>query len=136
MCPERVCGPRLRNQNVKNVWGLRPHTFFTLLLRNLGPQTPSGHNFCTILILCIFRIVPGDGLLQPKAPEALGTKRTPKPNKPVWAPPCRRGDYDMPPSSPTQLAQSTVNQQHSYPTLRNSASGPEIGLPGRISAGF
>ncbi len=23
-----------------------------------------------------------------------------------------------------------------YPMLRNSASGPEIGLPGRISAGF
>jgi hypothetical protein len=24
----------------------------------------------------------------------------------------------------------------SYPMLRNSASGPEIGLPGQISAGF
>ncbi len=38
-----VWGPRLRNTNVNNVWGLRPHASFTLLSRNLGPQTPSRH---------------------------------------------------------------------------------------------
>jgi hypothetical protein len=32
-------------------------------LRNLGPRTPSWHNFCALLIFCVFRNVPGDGLL-------------------------------------------------------------------------
>ncbi len=64
MCPEGVWRPILRNQNVKNVWGLRPHTFSSLLLCNLGPRTPSGHNCCQILIFCFIRSVPGDGLLQ------------------------------------------------------------------------
>ncbi len=40
MCPEGVWGPRLRKQRENKLWGLRPHTFFSLLLRNLGPQTP------------------------------------------------------------------------------------------------
>ncbi len=40
LCPEGVWGPILRNTNVKNVWDLRPHGFFTLLLRKLGPRPP------------------------------------------------------------------------------------------------
>jgi hypothetical protein len=43
----------LRNKSMENLWGLRPHTFFTLILRNLGPQTPSGDNFGAILIFCV-----------------------------------------------------------------------------------
>ncbi len=60
-------GPSLRNKSVKNVWGLRPHTFlrphtlFTPLLCNLGPQTSSGHNFCTILIYFVFALYLGMG---------------------------------------------------------------------------
>ncbi len=34
---------------VKKVWGRKPHTFFSLFLRNRGPQTHSGHNGCAIL---------------------------------------------------------------------------------------
>ncbi len=40
LCPEGVWGPRLHHKCVKNVRGLRSHTFFTLLLGNLGPRTP------------------------------------------------------------------------------------------------
>ena len=40
LCLEGVWGPRLRNKSVQNVWGLRPHTFVSLLLCNLGPRTP------------------------------------------------------------------------------------------------
>ena len=65
LCPEGAWGPELRNTSEKNVWGLRPHTFFTLSLRNLGPRTPSRHNVCAILIFCVSRIVPGDAQLQP-----------------------------------------------------------------------
>ncbi len=38
----------MHNKSVKNVSGRRPHTFLSLLLRNLGPQTFSGHNLCAI----------------------------------------------------------------------------------------
>jgi hypothetical protein len=59
-CPEGVCGPRLCHTNVKHVWGLRPHTFSTFVLRKFGPQTPSGHNFRAILIyIFIFYIFTG-----------------------------------------------------------------------------
>ena len=64
-CVRRGSGGRDCAIKMKKVWDHRPHTFFSLLLRNLGPQTPSGHNFCAILILFVFRIVPGDGQLQP-----------------------------------------------------------------------
>jgi hypothetical protein len=58
--PGGVWGSRLRNKSVKNVWGLRPHTFFTFLLRNLGLRTPSGHNVFTILIfVLLFHLFPG-----------------------------------------------------------------------------
>ncbi len=40
MCPEGVWGPSSRNKSVDDVWGLRPYTLFTLLLHNLGCQTP------------------------------------------------------------------------------------------------
>ncbi len=63
-CPEWVWGPRLHNKGEKDVRGLRPPTFFSLLWRNLSPQTPSGHDFCAIIMFRIIRIVPGDGLLQ------------------------------------------------------------------------
>jgi hypothetical protein len=46
--PEGVWGPSMRNESVNNVGGRRPHTFFSLLLRNLGPQSSSGPNFCAI----------------------------------------------------------------------------------------
>ncbi len=59
LCPEGVWGPRSRNKNGKNVWGLWPCTFVSPLLCNLGPQTISGHNFGTILILFIICTVPG-----------------------------------------------------------------------------
>ncbi len=52
----------MRDQNVKNVWGLRP---FTLVLRNLGPRPRSGHNYCAVLVLFIIRNAPGDGQLHP-----------------------------------------------------------------------
>ncbi len=37
-------------KHVKHVWGLRPHIFFTLLLRNLGPRATSGHNLYSTLV--------------------------------------------------------------------------------------
>ncbi len=40
LCPVGVWAPRLHNKSEKNVWGLRLHTFSSLLLRNVGPQTP------------------------------------------------------------------------------------------------
>ncbi len=40
----------------------------------MGPR--SGHHFCRILIFCVFRRVPGDGLLQ-----AFGS-----PTSDIWAP--------------------------------------------------
>jgi hypothetical protein len=46
---------------LKNMWFL---LLFTLVLCNIGPQTASGHNFCTIVVSLIFRSVRGDGLLQ------------------------------------------------------------------------
>ncbi len=46
LCPEALWGPILLDKSVKNVWGRRPHTCFTLVLRNLGPQTCSRHHFC------------------------------------------------------------------------------------------
>ncbi len=54
LCPEGVWGPELCS--VKIVWGRRSHTIFPLVLHNLDPQTSSGHNFCTILILFYFSI--------------------------------------------------------------------------------
>ncbi len=36
----------------------------------------------------------------------------------------------------TQITSISVLKPYRYPVLRNSASGPEIGLPGRLSAGF
>ncbi len=66
LCPEGVLGPIFRNRHATYVWGLRPHIFITLLLRNLGPQIPLRtqmlHNF---IILCFFS-VPGDGQLPPQ----------------------------------------------------------------------
>ncbi len=48
----------MRNQSVKNVWGRRPHTFFTSLLRNLGPQDPLrthlSHNFNIYIYIFVF----------------------------------------------------------------------------------
>ena len=52
MSPEEVWEPGLRNKIIKRC-GLRPHTIFTLLLRNLGPRTPSGHKCCASLLFCI-----------------------------------------------------------------------------------
>ena len=37
---------------------------------------------------------------------------------------------------PSSLLATRTFVSQVYPMLRNSASGPEIGLPGRISAGF
>ncbi len=34
----------------KSVWGLRPHTCFSLLLRNLGPRTPPDTNLISVII--------------------------------------------------------------------------------------
>ncbi len=51
LCPEGVWGPNLNNKVMKKVWGLRPYYLFALLLRNLGPQTSSGHRFRGILII-------------------------------------------------------------------------------------
>ncbi len=48
MCPEGVWGPNLRNKKGEIVRGRRPHTISSFLMRNWGPQTPSGqflHNF-------------------------------------------------------------------------------------------
>ncbi len=50
-------GAEIAQKNEKNVCGLWHHTLFSLLLRNLGPQTPSGHNFGTMLIFLLFAIV-------------------------------------------------------------------------------
>jgi hypothetical protein len=47
---KRSGGRYFANKVTKNVWGRRPHTFCSLVLRNLGPQTSSGHSFCAILI--------------------------------------------------------------------------------------
>ncbi len=44
-----VRGPRLRNQSVKMCGADGPTHLFTLLLRNFGPQNPSGHNCRTIV---------------------------------------------------------------------------------------
>ncbi len=60
----------MRNKSDKNVWGLRPYTFFTLLLRHLGPQTPSGHICCAILIYIIMLLI---GLLGGADSPNLGT---------------------------------------------------------------
>ncbi len=38
MCPEGDWGPILPNRSVKNVWGLRPHTFFTLSAQTRPPD--------------------------------------------------------------------------------------------------
>ncbi len=51
--PEGVWGPRWRNKSEKHVWGLRHHTFFSLLLRALGPQIPFRAQCCAILNLYI-----------------------------------------------------------------------------------
>ena len=59
LCLEGVREPRVHNTGVKNVWGRRPHTFFALLLHNLGPQTPSGHNCCAILVFFILYLFTG-----------------------------------------------------------------------------
>ncbi len=62
--------------------GRRAHTFVTFVLRNIGPQTASGHSFCTIrkkkyiyiyiqkyryLFLFIYWPIWGSGQLQNKA---------------------------------------------------------------------
>jgi hypothetical protein len=65
------------------MWGLRPHTCFTFLLRNLGPQTPSRH----MEILLIFRSALGDGQLQLQPLAEPGPRATPNPGKtrgPRW----------------------------------------------------
>jgi hypothetical protein len=36
-----------KSEETKRVGSSAPH-IFSLVLRNLGPQTPSGHNCCTI----------------------------------------------------------------------------------------
>ncbi len=45
-----VRGPRVRNNSGKHVWGPRPRTILTFVLRNLGPQTLSEQNLCAILV--------------------------------------------------------------------------------------
>ncbi len=49
----------MRNTNIKNMWCLRPHTFSKLLVRHLGPQTSSGHNFYTNLMFLLFALYLG-----------------------------------------------------------------------------
>ncbi len=62
LCPEGVWGPRLRSESEKhvwgekNVWGRRPRTFFSLFVRNVGPQTLFGHNLCAI-VMCFYYVV-------------------------------------------------------------------------------
>ncbi len=54
----------MHNSSVTNLCGHRPRTFFTFVLRNLGPQTRSGHSFVQIKYLFIIRVVPWDGPLR------------------------------------------------------------------------
>ncbi len=49
-CPDGAWVPILRNESVIYVWGRRPPTCFSFVLRNLGPQISSRHQVCTILL--------------------------------------------------------------------------------------
>ncbi len=60
LCPEGVCGPMLHNTCEKTVWGLRPHTFSHFCCTSSAPRPPPDTFVCTIFILWIFRVVPGD----------------------------------------------------------------------------
>jgi hypothetical protein len=53
LCPGGDWEPRLCKKNLR---GRRPHTFLSLFVRNLGPQTPSGHNCCAILLPLLFTL--------------------------------------------------------------------------------
>ncbi len=66
-------GAEIVQERRPNVWSRRPHTIFSLLLRNLGTQTSSGHNFCTILVFRMFRAVPEDGLATGPPDPILGS---------------------------------------------------------------
>ncbi len=102
----------MSNQNITHVKGLRPHTFVTLLLRNLGPRTPCRNQSLHDCTISIIRTVPGDGQLQGYT-EAQGARRT---------------------ISSQGVCQSS--NVHIFRMLRHNASGSEIGLRGRISTGF
>ena len=63
----------MRNKSEKNVWGLRPHTLFSLLLCNLGPQTPLRtqflRNFNVSHVVVVVLGLPG-GVDNPKSGQA------------------------------------------------------------------
>ena len=52
-------GPRLHNKREKNVWGLRPHTFFTLLLCNLVHRIPPDTMFAQVYYFVVSALYLG-----------------------------------------------------------------------------
>ncbi len=104
----------MRNTNVNNVWGRRPHTFlFRFYCAITAPRIPPDTICCGSFVFVLIRSVPGDGPLQPDGLWPMTNRICVV----IWI---EHGDP----------------WRNSYFRLCNSASGPEIGLAGRISAGF
>ncbi len=113
-----------------------PHIFHSFIAQ-YRPPDPSRHNFCAIWIFPILRSVRGDGLLQtwgvPKVVIFGKVEATCRGWSPLVALDPGAGGMGL----VSMFAAVCKNiTEGFYPMLRTSDSGPEVCLPGRISAGL
>ncbi len=82
-CPRKGFGGRVCNTSGKNVWGLRPHKFVSLLSRNLGPQTPFSDKIVARFRCCLlFAAYLGMDNYKAAAPQTPGEPKSPSRRSP------------------------------------------------------